>query len=239
MKVIPYPNDWLAYEPIDFMKNETLGIFAHSFAKNGEQGSIKEAYKKIVDIAIEEQTCSVLSASQSLVLPNHHLLYEEWTDYDEFFDVQVKRNYRNAFYKWLDPIRKGPISPEFTRIFCSSGIHPSDVAAQNAYALIQSYQVEAKDYATAFHLFNDYIVSKNKSEKNTFANAHQSINNPNHFLLYEVWSDFTALIESQQQNYIRAELQQKLERVVSAASAEPCSEIFQIYYDPQKYQHQH
>jgi quinol monooxygenase YgiN len=239
MKVVPYPKDWLAYKPRDEMKSETLGIFAHSFVKNGEQGSIKEAYKKIVDIAIEEQTCSVLSASQSLVLPNHHLLYEEWADYDEFFDVQVKRSYRSAFYRWLDPIRKGPISPEFTRVFCSSGTHPSDIAPRNAYALVQSFQIEAKDYEKAFDLFYDYITSKNKSEKNIFANAHQSINNPNHFLLYEVWSDFAALIESQQQNYIRTDLNQQLERMVSTESPEPCSEIFQIYYDPQKYQHKH
>ncbi|MDB4838100.1 antibiotic biosynthesis monooxygenase [Marinomonas sp.] len=238
MKVIPYPNDWLTYKPIDEMKGKPLGVFAHCFVKNGQQGAIKKAYKKIVDIAIEEKTCFVLSASQSLVLPNHNLLYEEWEDYDEFFDVQVKRTYRNTFYKWLDPIKNGPVSAEFTHIFCSTGQHPVNIAPQNAYVIVQSFMLKSDDKKEAREQLKKHVREIDQQEKNIFANAHQSINDPNHFLLYEIWSDFSDLIETELHGSSRSNLLQKMNKIQSSEPLQSCTEVFQIYYDPEKYQPQ-
>lgn len=235
MKVISYPNEWLNYKPIDEMKGKPLGVFAHCFVKNGEQDAIKQAYKKIVDVAIEEETCLVLSASQSLVMPNHNLLYEEWTDYDEFFEVQVKRAYRNAFYKWLDPIRSGSISAEFTNIFYSSGRHPVNIASQNAYVLVQSYQLKPTDYEKARQLLKEHIDAISQDERNIFANAHQSINNPDHFLLYEIWEDFSDLIETELHRNSRTNLHQQMNNAHHDENFKSRTELFQIYYDPDKY----
>lgn len=238
MKVIPHPESWLQYVPKKEMKNQKLGIFAHCYVKNGEQENIKKAYKKIVDIAIEENTCSVLSASQSLVLPNHNMLYEEWFDYDEFFKIQLKKTYRNAFYRWLDPIRKGPISPEFTRILYSSGEHPTDIAPRNAFALIRRYQIQPNNYDNAYKLLKDYIENIDGNDKRIFVNAHQSLNESNHFLLYEIWLDFNELLKSELHFNVKTNLDQQLEKIAPKDQSQPCVETFQIYYDPQKYHSQ-
>ena len=235
MKVMPIPSDWLDYVTRDEMKSNKLGVFAHCFVKDGEQENIKEAYKKIVDIAIEEETCSVLSASKSLVLPNHHLLYEEWLDYDEFFNVQLKRTYRNAFYRWLDPIRNGPVSPEFTRILFSSGAHPIEVAPQNAYSLITSVQIPLCNHEKAHQLLKDHIQEKNKNGKRIFVNAHQSLNEPNHFLIYEIWLDFDELLKSDRQDNQSNSIRNQLGDIAIEKQKGVSVELFQIYYDPKKY----
>jgi len=238
MKVIPYPNEWLVYKPIDEMKGKRLGVFAHCFVKDGEQDAIKQAYKKIVDVAIEEETCLVLSASQSLVLPNHNLLYEEWADYDEFFEVQVNRTYRNTFYKWLDPIRSDSIYAEFTNIFCSAGKHPVNIAPQNAYVLVQSLQIEPGNCEKARLHLAEHVNEISHDKKNLFANAHQSINDPNHFLLYEIWQDFSDLINTQWHRSSREALLQQIYDNQNDAQSKSRLEVFQIYYDPEKYQPQ-
>ena len=234
MKVMSKPDGWLKYTQRKDMKNKRLGVFAHCFVENGDQPQIKDVYKKIVDIAIEEDTCIVLSASQSLVLPNHNLLYEEWSDYDEFFNVQLKRKYRNAFFRWLDPIRKGPVSPEFTHIFASSGEHPMGIAPQNAYTSITSAHIEYDNYHTAYLLLNEYVAEAKANGMRAFVNAHQSLNDPNHFLLYEVWLDFSELMTTGIQDNI--EIRKKLDGIAIENSEKSSVELFQVYYDPQKYQ---
>jgi quinol monooxygenase YgiN len=236
MLVIPYPDNWLSHKPIPEMKDKCLGIFAHVFVKNGEQESIKNIYRNIVDVAIEEETCIVLSGNQSLVQPNHNLLYEEWTDYDEFFQVQMSRTYRSGFLKWINPIKSGPIIPEFTEMFYSSGKHPFNIA-YNAYTLVQSVHVSSGREDDARQLFIQHIDDVSQDAQNVLANIHQSLNNPQHFLLYEVWSDFSHLIENELRNDRRSELETRFNELKDDALPEPAMELYQIYYDPDKYVH--
>ncbi len=233
MKVIPYPDHWMSYKPRPEMKGKCLGIFAHGFVKNGEQATIKDVYKNIVDVAIEEKNCTVLSGCQSLVDPTHNMLYEEWTDYDEFFEVQVARTYRHGFMRWLNPIIDGPISPEFTEMFYTSGKHPLDVA-YNAYTLIQSVHIASGREEETKQLFIDYIDVVGKDEQNLVANIHQSLNNPQHFLLYEVWSDFSHVIENELKSERRVELEDRFNELKDDSLPEPALELYQIYYDPEK-----
>lgn len=234
MKVVPCPDNWMSHKPLPEMKGKALGIFAHCFVKDGEQGTVKDKYKRIYDVAIEEETCTVLSGSLSLVDPTHHLLYEEWTDYDEFFEVQVPRTYRKGFFRWLDPIRSGPVLPEFTEMFYSSGKHPFNVA-YHGYTLVQSVHIASGREADARKLFIQHIDDVGKDEKNLIANIHQSINNPQHFLLYEIWSGFSHLIENELRSERRAELETRFNALKDDALPEPAMELFQIYYDPEKY----
>lgn len=236
MKTVPYPDHWLAYKPLPNMKGKLLGVFAHVFVKHGAEEKIKEVYRKIVDVAIEEKTCIVLSGGQSLIDLKHNLLYEEWTDYEEFFQVQTGRTYRNGFMRWLDPIKLGPVSPEFTEIFHSTGNHPYNVA-QNAFSLVQSVHVASEREDDAKKLFIQYVDSVGQDEKNLYANIHQSLNDPQHFLLYEVWTDLNHLIENELKCERRRELEASFNELKDSALPEPALEIFQIYYDPEKYDH--
>jgi quinol monooxygenase YgiN len=234
MKVIPYPDHWMSHKPLPEMKGKSLGIFAHCFVRDGEQETLRGKYQRIYDMAIEENTCTVLSGSLSLVQPNHHLLYEEWADYDEFFEVQVARTYRKGFFRWLDPIRSGAVSPEFTEMFHSTGKHPFNVA-YNAYTLVQSVHVASGCEEDARKLFIQYVDDVGKDPQNILANIHQSINNPQHFLLYEIWSDFSYLVESELNSDRRIELEARFNELKDEDLPEPAMEIFQIYYDPEKY----
>lgn len=236
MKVIPYPDHWMSYKSMPKMKGKRLGIFAHCFAKSGARDAVKRIYGNIVDIAIEEPTCVVLSGSQSLVSPNHNLLYEEWSDYDEFFEVQVARKYRKGFLRWLDPVREGPISPEFTEMFYSAGDHPLDLAADNAFALVQSVHIDPGREADVRQLLVQHVNDVSANNKNLHANVHQSINNPQHFLLYEIWNDFEFLVEHELKSHRRSELESLFYEIRDHALPDPATELFQIYYDPGKYQ---
>jgi quinol monooxygenase YgiN len=223
----------MSYKPLPEMKGKCLGVFAQITVRNGEQSSIKEVYKNIVDVAIEEETCTVLSGSQSLVLPNHNLLYEEWTDYDEFFEVQMARPYRMAFLRWYDPLRE-IIGPEFTEMFHSSGKHPFNVAF-NAYTLVQSVHIASGREEDARQFFIQYIDDVSRDDKNLVANIHQSLNNPQHFLLYEIWSDFSYLILNELSSDRRTELEARFNAIKDDALPEPAMELFQIFYDADKY----
>jgi quinol monooxygenase YgiN len=236
MKVIPYPDRWMSYKPLPEMQGKCLGIFAHIIVRNGEQKAIRDVYRNIVDVATEEETCIVLSGSQSLVMPNHNLLYEEWTDYDEFFEVQMGRPYRKAFLRWYDPLREGIVSPEFTEMFYSSGKHPFNVAF-NAYALVQSVHVSIGREDNARRLFMQYIDDVGRDEINLVANIHQSINNPQHFLLYEIWSDFSHLIENELSGDRRSDLEARFNALKDDAMPEPAMELLQVFYDADKYVH--
>lgn len=234
MKVVPRPDNWLSYKPRPDMKGKRLGVFAHCFTRDGEQGAIKEKYQRICDVAIEEKTCIVLSGSLSLVEPTHHLLYEEWADYDEFFEVQLARTYRHGFFRWLDPIKEGIVSPEFTEMFYSSGKHPVNIA-YHAYTLVQSIHIAAGHEEEARQLFIQHIDDVGREKQNSVANIHQSLNNPQHFLLYEIWSDFSHLIENELRCDRRIELETRLNALKDEALPGPAKELFQIYYDPDKY----
>lgn len=234
MKVIPFPDRWLTYKPMPEMKGKCLGVFAQIMAKDGGQKDLREVYQTIIDVAIEEKTAITFSGSQSLVKSNHTMLYEEWKDYDEFFQVQMKRPYRMAFLRWYDPLREA-IGPEFTEMFYSSGKHPSNIAF-NAYALVQSVHIASGREADARQLFTQYIDDVGQDEQNLFANIHQSLNNRQHFLLYEIWSDFSHLIENELRSERRVELEARFNALKDNVLPEPALELFQIFYDADKYQ---
>lgn len=216
------------------MKGKCLGIFAQIMVRNGGQRAIQDVYRNIVDVATEEKTCIVLSGSQSLVKPNHNLLYEEWEDYDEFFEVQMKRPYRMAFLRWYDPLREGIVSPEFTEMFYSSRKHPFNVAFK-AHTLVQSVHIAPGREGDARKLFIQYIDDVGQDENNLVANIHQSLNNPQHFLLYEIWSDFSYLIENELRSERRIDLEAGFNALKAAVLPGPAKELFQIFYDAGKY----
>lgn len=234
MKVIPYPDHWLSYKPRPDMQGKCLGVFAHVFVKNGAQVTIRDVYKNIADVAIEEESCIVLSSAQSLVDTKHNMLYEEWTDYDEFFEVQMSRTYRKGFHKWIDPIKTRPVSPEFTEMFYSSGRHPYNIA-YNAFSFVQSIHVSSGSENRVRKLFSQYIDDVARDAGNVYANAHQSLNNPQHFLLYEVWLDFSSLVVNDLKSERRLEFAARFSELADPALPEPAMEIFQVYYDPGKY----
>ncbi len=238
MKVIPYPDQWMSIEARPEMKGKCLGAFAHWFVKSDNQADIqakvRNAYRNIIDVALEEETCTVLSGAQSLVNPTHNLLYEEWSDYEEFFAVQAARTYRKGFSRWLDPIRSGPVSPEFTEMFYSSGKHPFNVA-YNAYTLVQSVHIASGREDDARQLFIKYIDEAGRDAQNLVSCIHQSLNNPQHFLLYEIWSDFSYLVMNELKSERRAELETRFNELKDDSLPEPALELYQIYYDPDKY----
>jgi len=234
MKVVPSPDSWMSYKPRPEMKGKCLGVFAYCSTQEGKQGEIRDKYSRIYDVAIEEETCTALSASLSLVDPTHHLLYEEWVDYDEFFQVQLARTYRNGFFRWLNPIKEGIVSPEFTEMFYSSGKHPFNIA-YHAYTLVQSVHVASGREEEARQLFIQHIDDVSKDEQNVLANVHQSLNNPQHFLLYEIWSDFSHLVENELGSDRRSALKTRFNALKDDVLPEPAQELFQIYYDPEKY----
>ncbi|SPH21037.1 hypothetical protein ASD8599_01778 [Ascidiaceihabitans donghaensis] len=235
MNTVPHPDSWINYKPLPDMKGKRMGVFAHVFVNEGAQEKVKAVYKNIVDVAIEEETCIVLSACTSLVDTKHHLLYEEWTDYDEFFEVQFARTYRKGFMRWLHPIMSHPLSAEFTEILHSTGAHPHNVA-QNAFSLIKSVHIASGNEDDARKMFVEYIDQVGQDSRNLHANIHQSLNNPQHFLLYEVWRDLSYLAKDDMKSERRRELNFHCNELADSELPEPAMEIFQIHYDPKKHE---
>ncbi|XYK82192.1 MAG: putative quinol monooxygenase [Labrenzia sp.] len=234
MKAVPRPDHWFSYKPIPEMKGKSMGVFAHVVVEDGAQEKVKDIYPNIVDIAIEEKTCTVLSASTSLVDTKNHLLYEEWTDYEEFFEVQFARPYRNGFMRWLLPIMSKPLSAEFTEILHSTGPHPYNVR-QNSFSLMKSIHVSSGREDDARKFFIEYINQVGQDSFNLHANIHQSLNNPQHFIIYEVWRNLSYLVEDDMKGDRRCELDRRCDELADHELPEPAMEIFQIYYDPEKY----
>lgn len=80
------------------MNKKSFTIIVHQYAKEGvAEAEIKEAFEYILDIVIKEPTCKLLNLQQSQSDPRQYILYEEWEDYDDFINVQVKRPYRKKF----------------------------------------------------------------------------------------------------------------------------------------------
>lgn len=231
---VPYPDEWMTYRPIPEMEGKRLGVFAHVFTNNGDEEAIKTTYRKVVDVAVEEESCLILSGSQSLIRPQHVLLYEEWTDYDEFFQVQLNRPYRNAFMRWMAPFMAEPISPEFTEVVYSSDEHPIQVA-YNAYCVLQSIHITTGNEKKVQELAIQFAKSIEVDKHNLVSTVHKSLNNPQHFLLYEVWSDFDQLMSEESQSTRRIEFTDRVSSFLDQKLPAPALEILQIYYDPGRY----
>ena len=69
-----------------------------------------------MDIVIREPTCRLLKAARSLDDPSHHILYEEWDDYDEFVNVQLNREYRRDFAERMSAFTAAKSSVEIFEV---------------------------------------------------------------------------------------------------------------------------
>lgn len=89
-----------------------ISVVVKFWAKEGSETEMAEAFKYMIDIVIQEQTCRLLKAHRSASDPLHYILYEEWDDYDEFMNVQLQREYRSEFTQIMDRLRAAPIEVE-------------------------------------------------------------------------------------------------------------------------------
>ena len=229
-EVIPYPTEWVGYRERPDMRGKKLGIISHLFVIDGTQSEARSALARVVDIAIQEPTCLVLKAAQSISDPSHFILYEEWSDYDEFFSVQLSRAYRSDFTEWLGPLNAKPAGPEFFEIYHDAGTNKSITGG--AFAAVSSTLITNSD---AEELVRNRFVSlidevAQQTANNSFV-AHHSINDPNHFVLYEEWSDSEEFRNGAQQMNDRGTLSAGLEEI---GDIESRIEFFEIFYDPGK-----
>lgn len=234
MKVVPCPSEWLEYKQRPEMEGKTLGVFAHVFTNPGDEDEMKRTYRRVVDVAVEEENCLILSGSQSLIRPAHVLLYEEWTDYDEFFQVQLHRPYRQAYGRWMFPLMAEPVRPEFSEVLYSSGEHPVQLAP-NGFCVLQSVHVKASEIAAITDFGRSHAADVSKDAENLVATFHRSLNNPQHFMFYEVWSSFDHLISIELPSERRSNLSAELAKLSDPDAPEPALELLQVYYDPGKF----
>ena len=87
------------------MTNRPIAVVMNLWAKNGTESELAETFKYMMNIVIQEPTCRLLIAERSLQDPLHYILYEELDDYDEFLEVQLKREYRGEFAARMSELR--------------------------------------------------------------------------------------------------------------------------------------
>ncbi len=229
-QVIPYPTEWIGYQELPAMRGKRLGIISHLFVKDGSQPAARGALARVVDIAIREPTCLTLKAAQSISDPSHFILYEEWSDYDEFFTVQLNREYRHDFSAWLGPLGAKPAAPEFFEIYYHAG--GETTSGGDTFAAVSSTLV-ANENSEAL-IRNEFVGLMNgvaEQPGNRAVVAQQSINEPGHFILYEEWSDLDELVSVELQKSSRESFSDRLGKLDGAA---PTIELFEIFYDPGK-----
>lgn len=229
-QVIPYPSEWIGYQELPAMRGKRLGIISHLFVREGSQPAARGALARVVDIAIQEPTCLVLKAAQSISDPSHFILYEEWADYDEFFTVQLNREYRTDFSAWLGPLGARPAAPEFFEIYHDAG--DGTTAAGGTFAAISS--TLAANNGSEELIRNEFIGLMDAAAEqpgNKVLVAHRSINDPNHFVLYEERPDFDELVSVELQRNDPERFSASLRELDAAA---PTIEFFEIIYDPGK-----
>ena len=96
------------------MANRPIIVVMKMWAKEGLDSEVAETFKYMMDIVIKESTCRLLKAERSVEDRSHYILYEEWDDYDEFQNVQLKREYRSDF---AERMRKLTAKPSQMEIF--------------------------------------------------------------------------------------------------------------------------
>ena len=56
----------------------------------------------------DESTCLLMAASRDPEDDTRYILFERWADKDEFWDVQMRRGYREAYYEAIAPMQADP-----------------------------------------------------------------------------------------------------------------------------------
>lgn len=128
------------YQPRPDLKNKSIAVFASIYPTPDKHQQTKDILKSVVDIVKNESTCISLKVIQSVCNPDHFMLYEEWCDYDEFFTVQLKRDYRQGFSEKLGAVRGKPSTFEFFEILSESGkLVEEKLADQDKYTCVVSH----------------------------------------------------------------------------------------------------
>lgn len=229
-QVIRYPTEWIGYQELPAMRGKRLGIISHLFVREGSQPAARSALARVVDIAIQEPTCLTLKAAQSISDPSHFILYEEWADYDEFFRVQIDREYRSDFSDWLGPLGAKPAAPEFFEIYYQASDETritGDTFAAISSTLVANNSSEEQIKSEFITLMNGVA----ETPSNRLLVAHRSINDPRHYVLYEEWVDFDQLVTVELRKSERETFSDSLRELESAA---PTMEFFEVFYDPGK-----
>lgn len=243
-QIIPYPTEWYTYKPLPKMEGKQLGITSHLFVKEGMEKMAGDSFKKVIDIVIKESTCVVLKAEQSLNEPTHFILYEEWLDYDEFFSVQLKREYRKDISKWLGPLAARPAGPEFFEVYHdATNPKPKMEISLNEemFAVISSSHIDNLDkeifIRDAFTKLTDELA---KEPSNSKLNAQQSINNSKHFIIYQEWTDYDYFINVEMKKINREYFSKTIAKPGACDNNQDKklfskTEFFKIIYDPGRF----
>ena len=100
------------------MANRPITVVMKMWAKDGLDQEVADTFKYMMDIVIQEPTCRLLKVQRSLQDESHYILYEEWDDHDEFFNVQLKRDYRRGFAERMHALTAQPSQMEiFEQIY--------------------------------------------------------------------------------------------------------------------------
>ncbi|WP_342074933.1 antibiotic biosynthesis monooxygenase [Yoonia sp. SS1-5] len=180
----PHPEDWLSHTARPELNGKRLGVLAHTWFKPEKADQLEPIFGTITDIAVEEPTCLVLDANQSLQDPLHNMMYEEWQDYDEFFETQLKRPYRMAFLRWLMPVMSAPIAAEFYEVLHRDGDFGSGSAT-----VVLSGKIPNAAADEASRLGATYVKALLTDVSCAGASVIRSLNDPTHFVVVERWRD--------------------------------------------------
>lgn len=128
------------FKPRADLKDKNIAILASIFTTTDKYQQTLDVLKSVVDTVIEETTCRVLKVIQSISNPDHFMLYEEWSDYDEFFTIQLKRDYRQGFAEKLDGVRNKSSTFEFFEILSESGkLIETEFTGQDKYTCVVTH----------------------------------------------------------------------------------------------------
>jgi quinol monooxygenase YgiN len=72
------------------MKNIPLTVLVISQAKFGMEDRVKAEIMSVVSRALEESTCTNIYFHQDINDSTRFMLYESWTDKEDFINVQMK-----------------------------------------------------------------------------------------------------------------------------------------------------
>lgn len=183
------------YQPRADLKDKNIAVFASIYPGSDKHQKTLEILKSVVDTVIDESTCRILTVNQSVSNPDHFMLYEEWSDYDEFFTVQLKRNYRQGFAEKLGTVRDKPSTFEFFEIMGESIGESTDVIEANStdyenntcvvtrLRLKEEFQEDGESGLTNFPAFSE------NDDDNLSCKLFRSLNDPLLFVIYDVCID--------------------------------------------------
>ncbi len=226
--MIPFPTEWTAYVERPEARGKRLGIVSHLFAREASHSATRAELRHVVDTAIQEPTCLILKAAQSISEPSHFILYEVWSDYDEFFTVQLSREYRGDFAKRLRPLSARPAAPEFFLVLRDTT--PPEEASDYTLAVVSSALAADSGNRPGSALPGNLAATLEVRTDGASFLLH-SINDPNHFVAYEEWPEMGDLDVGNFWNRSREKFEGSLEE---SARIESRMEIFEVFHDPGK-----